>query len=66
METLVAKTNTELEEARSRPGKGHGAPSLISRQVPAISRVWGLALPGEENAKLYSETLRGTVRHATN
>jgi len=61
-ETLVAKKNTQLEEVRSRPGKGHGAPSLIPRQEPASSRAWGLALLGEENAKLYSKALRGKIK----
>jgi hypothetical protein len=59
---IVGKTKTELEGARSRTVKSHGAPSLIPRREPASPRVWGPVLPGAENAKLYSEVLGGGIK----
>jgi len=58
-ETLVANTKAELHEVRNRTAKGHGAPSLIPRRELARTADREVALPLVEQAKLYSEPLRG-------
>jgi len=59
LQTLVATTKTELEEARSRTDKDHEVPSLNPRREPTSPSARRLALPGGENAKLYSKALGG-------
>jgi len=59
LQTLVATTKTELEEARSRTDKDHEVPSLNPRREQTSPRARRLALPGWENAKLYSEAWGG-------
>jgi len=62
LETLVANTKAELHEVRNRTAKGHEAPSLIPRRELARTADREVALPGVEQAKLYSEALRGKFK----
>jgi hypothetical protein len=62
LETLVANTKAELYDVRKRTSKGHGSPSLIARRELARTADREVALPGVEQAKLYSEALRGKFK----
>jgi len=62
LETLVANTKADLHEVRNRTVKGHGAPFLIPRRELARTAEREVTLPGVEQAKLYSEALRGKFK----
>jgi hypothetical protein len=75
LETLVATTKAELEEAISKTQKGQGMPPSSTRREQGTQAERGVAPSGGEQAKhytygreqskLYSEALGGNLRHDT-
>jgi hypothetical protein len=75
LETLVATTKAELDEATSKTQKGQGMPPSNTRREQRTQAERGVAPSGGEQAKhytygreqskLYSEALGGNLRHDT-